>query len=184
MDASLKERSGGVCELCGSNDALRTYPVAPKTDLDASSSAALCGTCSSQIDSTDLEARHWHCLQEAAWSDVAPVQVLSWRLLTQLRGESWAADLLDQLYVPDDVLEWARDTGTDSVKVTDCNGEVLQTGDTVTLIKDLDVKGANFTAKRGTMVKGIHVTDDPTHVEGKVNKIAIFLKTEFIKKVR
>ncbi|MCB9671399.1 MAG: PhnA domain-containing protein [Alphaproteobacteria bacterium] len=47
----------------------------------------------------------------------------------------------------------------------------------------LPVKGANFTAKRGTLVKGIRVGDDPTHVEGRVNGQSIYLKTEFLKKV-
>jgi protein PhnA len=60
---------------------------------------------------------------------------------------------------------------------------VLVEGDSVTLVKDLDVKGANFTAKRGTMVKNIRVGEDPTHIEGKVNKITIMLKTCFLKKV-
>jgi protein PhnA len=59
---------------------------------------------------------------------------------------------------------------------------VLVDGDAVTLIKDLDVKGANFTAKRGTLVKGIRLTDDPALVEGRVNGIAIYLKTAFLKK--
>lgn len=38
-------------------------------------------------------------------------------------------------------------------------------------------------AKRGTLVKGIRLTDDPEHVEGRVNKVAIVLKTRFLKKV-
>jgi protein PhnA len=68
-------------------------------------------------------------------------------------------------------------------QVVDSNGAVLMDGDSVTLIKDLDVKGANFTAKRGTLVKSIRVGDDPTHVEGRVNKMSIMLKTCFLKKV-
>jgi protein PhnA len=50
------------------------------------------------------------------------------------------------------------------------------------LIQDLDVKGANFIAKRGTLVKGIRLTNDPACVEGKVNKSVIVLKTRFLKK--
>ena len=53
----------------------------------------------------------------------------------------------------------------------------------MTLIKDLDVKGAGFTAKRGTVVKNIIVGDDPEHIEGRVNKTKIYLKTCFLKKV-
>ena len=55
-------------------------------------------------------------------------------------------------------------------------------GDAVTLIKDLNVKGAGFTAKRGTMVRRIQLTDDPAYVEGKVNGTQIVLKTCFLKK--
>ena len=50
-------------------------------------------------------------------------------------------------------------------------------------MKDLDVKGAGFTAKRGTTVTRIALApNDETHVEGRVNGTKIFLKTEFIKK--
>lgn len=52
----------------------------------------------------------------------------------------------------------------------------------MTLIRDLDVKGAGFTAKRGALVKHIRLTGDVTHIEGKVNKTAIFLKTLYLKK--
>ena len=66
--------------------------------------------------------------------------------------------------------------------VRDSNGTPLAEGDAVTLIKDLEVKGAGFTAKRGTLVKGIHLTDEAGMVEGRVNGITIVLKTQFLKK--
>ncbi len=47
----------------------------------------------------------------------------------------------------------------------DSNGTILKEGDNVTLIKDLKVKGTSVTLKRGTLVKGIHLTDDPRRVE-------------------
>jgi protein PhnA len=60
---------------------------------------------------------------------------------------------------------------------------VLQAGDTVTLIKDLVVKGANFTAKRGTAVRNISlVRDNPEHIEGRVNDQHIVILTQFVKK--
>jgi len=58
----------------------------------------------------------------------------------------------------------------------------LQAGDNVTLIKDLDVKGANFTAKRGTMVRGIGLTDNPEHIEGRVNGTRIVIISAYTKK--
>ncbi|AUN32018.1 PhnA protein [alpha proteobacterium AAP38] len=67
--------------------------------------------------------------------------------------------------------------------VKDCNGNILAEGDSVTLIKDLKVKGANVTLKRGTVVKSIHLTDDPEEIEGKVEKVkGLVLKTCFVKK--
>ena len=70
----------------------------------------------------------------------------------------------------------------DSVPTVDSNGAVLQEGDSVTLIKDLDVKGAGFTAKRGTLVKGIRLTNNPLHIEGKVNGVQIVLVAAYLKK--
>lgn len=74
-----------------------------------------------------------------------------------------------------------RVDGMDDVK--DCNGNILNEGDSVTLIKDLKVKGANVTLKRGTVVKNIHLTSDPEEIEGKVEKVkGLVLKTCFVKK--
>jgi protein PhnA len=65
----------------------------------------------------------------------------------------------------------------------DSNGALLVTGDTVTLIKDLDVKGANFTAKRGTAVRNIMIVDDNAeHIEGRVEGQRIVILTKFVRK--
>lgn len=73
--------------------------------------------------------------------------------------------------------------GMTKMDVKDCNGNVLVEGDSVTLIKDLKVKGANVTLKRGTIVKNIHLTDDPEEIEGKVEKVkGLVLKACFVKK--
>jgi len=84
------------------------------------------------------------------------------------------------------VMAWAKsgvEAAEAKVKTVDSNGVELHDGDSVTLIKDLDVKGANFTAKRGTLVKGIRLGDDPELIEGTINKVGLFLKTCFLKKV-
>jgi len=66
----------------------------------------------------------------------------------------------------------------------DANGVILQAGDSVVILKDLEVKGAGFTAKRGTTVTKIALPQDmDDHIEGRVNGTKIYLKTEFIKKV-
>ena len=65
----------------------------------------------------------------------------------------------------------------------DSNGTVLANGDTVTLIKDLPVKGAGFTAKRGTAVRNISlVPDNAGHIEGRVEGQRIVILTQFVKK--
>lgn len=67
--------------------------------------------------------------------------------------------------------------------VRDSNGTILKSGDNVTLIKDLKVKGTSVTLKRGTMVKGIQLTDDPDEIECRVEKVkGLVLRTEFVKK--
>lgn len=65
----------------------------------------------------------------------------------------------------------------------DSNGNLLADGDNVTLIKDLKVKGANVTLKRGTMVRKIRLTGDPDEIEANVEKVkGLVLRTEFVKK--
>lgn len=72
---------------------------------------------------------------------------------------------------------------SEEIIVRDSNGTVLQEGDSVTLIKDLPVKGANTTLKRGTMVKNIRLTDNPEEIECRVEKIkGLVLKTCYLKK--
>lgn len=66
----------------------------------------------------------------------------------------------------------------------DTNGNILLDGDSVTLIKDLKVKGSGgVTLKRGTMVKNIRLTGDPEEIEANVEKVrGLVLRTEFVKK--
>ena len=66
--------------------------------------------------------------------------------------------------------------------VKDSNGNMLQDGDSVTVIKDLKVRGSSDVIKRGTMVKNIKLTDDPAEIDCRVNKTAMVLRTEFVKK--
>jgi protein PhnA len=66
--------------------------------------------------------------------------------------------------------------------VKDSNGTLLSEGDSVTVIKDLKVRGSSSVIKRGTVVKGIRLTDDAEEVEGRVNKELMVLKTCFLKK--
>lgn len=68
------------------------------------------------------------------------------------------------------------------MEVKDSNGNILNEGDSVTLIKDLKVKGTSSTLKRGTMVKNIRLTDDEDEIECRIDKVQMVLKTCFLKK--
>ncbi len=189
IEQALHQRSESKCELCAATDNLHIYEVPPSSNGSAEESVLLCASCSEQIDNPDkLEVHHWRCLNDSMWSPVVAVQVLAWRMLTRLRAEPWAQDLLDMLYLDDDSLAWAQATGEGTedeevVKHLDSHGAVLTAGDTVTLIKDLNVKGAGFTAKRGTAVRGISlVADNPQQIEGRINGQQIVILCKFVKK--
>jgi protein PhnA len=73
---------------------------------------------------------------------------------------------------------------TDDIEPTkDSNGTILKDGDTVTLIKDLKVKGANTTLKRGTTIKNIRLSFNTDEIECNAEKVkGLVLRTEFLKK--
>ncbi len=186
IEQTLIERSGGVCELCGSAEELAPYEVTP-SDGSADQAVYLCATCRGQIETPqNLDPDHWRCLSDSMWSQVPAVQVMAYRLLSAL-GEQ---DQLEMLYLEEDVKAWAeagmlKSSAADengAIVHRDSNGTILNEGDTVTLIKDLDVKGAGFTAKRGTIVKNIRLTDDPKYIEGKINGSTIVLVAAYMKK--
>ncbi|HEB81775.1 MAG TPA: PhnA protein [Gammaproteobacteria bacterium] len=189
----LQQRSNNSCELCASDKDLAVYPVPPESEQGENDSIYLCETCRSQIENPDsINLEHWRCLNNSMWSTVPAVQVVAWRMLKQLSrhpdSPGWPQDLLDMLYLDDELLAWAKaglaeNTDSEEIKHLDSNGAQLSAGDTVTLIKDLNVKGANFTAKRGTAVRGISlVADNPEQIEGRVNGQQIVILTKFVKK--
>ncbi|MEI7917387.1 MAG: alkylphosphonate utilization protein [Methylophilaceae bacterium] len=66
----------------------------------------------------------------------------------------------------------------------DSNGNTLNDGDSVQIIKDLKVKGTSVTLKRGSVAKNIRLTEDPEEVECNVDKVkGLVLKTCFLKKI-
>jgi protein PhnA len=189
IEQALRTRSESRCELCGATDELGIYIVPPKSGDSADEAILTCNTCRTQIEDPDqVDPNHWHCLNDSMWSQVPAVQVMAWRMLNRLSAEGWPQNLLDMLYVDDETLAWARaglpaDDGSNDIRHIDSNGTELAAGDTVTLIKDLNVKGAGFTAKRGTAVRGIAlVADNPEQIEGRVNGQQIVILTKFVKK--
>ena len=187
-EKELLSRSDSKCELCSATESLSVYPVPPDSNNRADQSILLCSICRDQIENPDkVDVHHWRCLNDSMWSQIPAVQVMAWRMLTRLSAGGWPQDLLDMLYLDDEILNWAKASGegseTNTVKHMDSNGNILQAGDTVTLIKDLNVKGANFTAKRGTAVRGISlVADNAEHIEGRVNGQQIVILAKFVKK--
>lgn len=183
----LQSRSNNACELCTSEANLKMHIVAPKMQEALENAAYICTNCESQLKEPETaEANHWRCLNESMWSTEPAVQVLAWRMLNHLKGEGWPQDLLDMMYLEEDTLSWAKagyqDLAT-AIKHKDSNGLQLKNGDDVVLIKDLDVKGANFTAKRGTAVKRISlVHDNAEHIEGKIDGQHIVILTKYVKK--
>ena len=89
------------------------------------------------------------------------------------------------LICPECAHEWAASAGTDDAQVVrDANGAVLADGDTVTVIKDLKVKGSSAVVKVGTKVKNIRLVDGDHDIDCKIPKIGpMGLKSEFVKKV-
>ena len=74
------------------------------------------------------------------------------------------------------------DSDEDNVVVKDSNGAVLKDGDSVSVIKDLKVKGSSITLKRGTIIKKIKLTGSEEEVDCKFDGSSIVLKTCFLKK--
>lgn len=178
----LIARSEGKCELCSSVNLLEIYPVPPSSDDSAEQSILLCKTYRTPESAAQ---NHFRCLSDSMWTPIPAVQVMAWRHLNRLSDETWARDMLDMLYLEEDVLAWAtsEEPKEEEIRHIDSNGTTLSAGDTVVLIKDLTVKGAGFTAKRGTAVRNISVDlYNEKHNEGRVEGQHIVILTEFVKK--
>ncbi len=180
MSKELIARSSGVCELCGSSEDLSAFEVAP-SDGSTEKSIYVCSNCKTQIESGELDENHFNCLNDSMWNETPAVQVVSYRLLNALGRQ----DLLDMMYMEEDVKAWA-DAGLpdeNALVYKDANGVTLSAGDTVVITKDLDVKGTTFTAKRGTAVRNIGlVSNNDQLIEGRVNGVKIQILTKFLKK--
>ncbi|HYN55255.1 MAG TPA: zinc ribbon domain-containing protein YjdM [Methylotenera sp.] len=88
---------------------------------------------------------------------------------------------------PECAHEWSNDTNAASAEeakvIRDANGNILQDGDTITVIKDLKVKGSSLVVKVGTKVKNIRLVDGDHDIDCKIDGIgAMKLKSEFVKK--
>jgi len=185
----LQERSGSKCELCGSTEGLGIYEVTPVSTGGLDGSVLACNTCKSQIENPDsMDSNHWRCLNDSMWSEHDAVKVVAWRMLNRLKSEGWPQDLLDMMYLEDEVLAWAKATGEgqdagEQIVHRDANGAILEAGDNVVLIKDLKVKGSSMVAKQGTAVRRISLDhENAEYIEGKVDGQQIVILTKYVKK--
>lgn len=183
----LKDRSGSRCEISGSDENLVVYLVAPKTEAIPENCILITKSLRDQIENPDTtNPNDWRGLSDSMWNENLPVQIVSWRMLARLKN----IDLLEMMYLDEDALEWAKATGEDQddegkIVHKDSNGNILFDGDSVVLIKDLDVKGANFTAKRGAAVHNIKlVFDNAEQIEGRVEGQHIVILTQYVKKTK
>lgn len=189
IEKELQARSQSKCELCGNEHECSAYPLPSSPGHTSQYQVWVCSTCKSQIEKPDTaDANHWRFLNDTIWSEIPAVQVLSWRMLHKLKHIDWVPDLLDIAYLDDDTLEWAKASGDDKdlsdiEKHVDCYGAELQHGDSVVLVKTLDVKGATFSAKLGTVVRKIRLVDgNIEQIEGKVNGSQIVILTKYVRK--
>jgi protein PhnA len=87
---------------------------------------------------------------------------------------------------PECAHEWTREAevSEDQKVVKDANGNILSDGDSVTIMKDLKVKGSSSTLKVGTKVKNIRLVDGDHNIDCKIDGFgAMSLKSEFVKKI-
>ena len=183
----LKDRSGSVCEISGSDENLVVYLVEPKTEETPENCILISQKLKDQIENPETtDSNDWRGLADSMWNENTPVQIVSWRMHARLKN----MDMLEMMYLDEDALEWAKATGEaddDEGKIIhkDSNGNILNDGDSVVLIKDLDVKRANFTAKRGAAVHNIKlVWDNAEHIEGRVENQHIVILTQYVKKTK
>ncbi|MFM2360791.1 MAG: hypothetical protein RLY16_2784 [Bacteroidota bacterium] len=189
LEDLLLQRSGNQCELCKSTNHLQLFEVQPQDHRYEENCILICDKCKAQIEKKEEpDSKHWNCLTESMWSEAPGVQVVSWRMLNRFRNESWASESLDMMYLDDERLVWAKASGDHendgSVDLhRDCNGQVLQGGDTVVLTKSLDVKGSTLNAKMGTVVKNIRLVEENTEqIEGKIEGQTIVILTKYVRK--
>ncbi len=189
IQEKLQERSNNQCELCTSTKNLTVYTVPPRETDNEENSILICENCNTQLSyESKVDPNHWRCLNDSMWSTVPAVQVVAWRMLNQLKAEGWPQDLLDMMYMDDDTKEWAKAGETkenENVLVhRDSNGVILETGDSVVLIKDLKVKGSSMVAKQGTAVRRISLDhENEKFIEGRVDGQQIVIITDFVKKI-
>jgi protein PhnA len=186
IERELIKRSGGKCELSGMTEDLKVYQILPTRKGGINESVLIHATLLDQIENPEkMDLNLWRCLGDSMWSEHLPVQIVSWRMLSRLGN----FELVEQMYFDEEDLAWAKASGEgemDENKIIhqDSNGVVLETGDSVVLIKDLKVKGSSMVAKQGTAVRNIRLDhENADYIEGRVDGQTIVIITQYVKKI-
>jgi len=182
LTTALRERCGGTCELCSAEPATIAYAVSPKNSDVIENEVALCNTCHSLLDDKNV-GTHWQCLAGSIWNTEPSVQALTYRILYNNKDQDWASEIMHSVELDENVVNWALSAFETVEAHKDANGTPLANGDTVVLTQNLNVKGTNFTAPKGTVVRRIRlVPDNVDQIEGKVNDTTIVILTKFVRK--
>jgi protein PhnA len=182
ISRKLAERSQGLCELCTTETATIAFAVSPKNNDEIENEVALCNTCLAALESTDADT-HWQCLAGSIWNAEPSVQALSYRILYGNKDKEWATEIMHSVALDESVINWAMNAFQTHDVHKDSNGIELTNGDTVVLTQGLNVKGTNFTAAKGTIVRKIRlVPDNAEQIEGKINEQTIVILTKFVRK--
>lgn len=191
MEQEILQRSENKCELCQTSLPVTLYKVLPQSEANEHNCIMLCVPCLGQVERTaEVDIKHLNCLRTSIWSAVHGVQVVTWRLLSRLKNESWASDSMDMMYLDEETLAWAMIGADEKAEIMtevhkDSNGQLLETGDSVVLTKTLDVKGSSLSAKLGTVVKNIRlVAENTEQIEGKIEGQTIVILTKYVRKQR
>ncbi len=114
MGKDLARRAKSRCEITGAAGVpLWPYEVPPVgADPEIDRTLLLSAECIDMLDHPNrLAGRSWHCLAEAVWSEMPAVQVVAWRMLSELaKREDWAREVLDEVFLDSEVEAWARAT--------------------------------------------------------------------------
>jgi len=109
----LARRSKSHCELCDANGMKLVIhevpPVAKEPDFEHC--IFICENCQGQIDKPkSIDISHWHCLHSSIWSEVPAVQVMAVLMAQRIREKAdFAEELLDQVYLEEDISSWIND---------------------------------------------------------------------------
>lgn len=182
ITTALKDRCQGLCELCSSEEAVTAYAVSPKNNDAIENEVALCNTCMAALGA-EKDNVHWQCLAGSIYNAEPSVQAITYRILYQHNDEEWAKDIMQSVDLDEQVVDWALSAFQQQEVHRDANGNPLQSGDNVVLTQVLNVKGTNFMAPKGTIVKRIKLVSDNTEqIEGKVNGQTIVILTKYVRK--